>query len=115
MAAASATAKLRVDICVVSARPGNFSHYGEQISFYFDSGSECSLVKESVSIKLRGKRLNNVVSLTDIGQTSVNSYVQVLGTVEIDDITLEVLFHVLPDHCLRYDVTIGREILEQGY
>ena len=52
--------------------------------------------------------------MTRIGQTSVNSTVQILTVVEIEDITIEVLFHVLPDYYLKHDIMIGREILAQG-
>lgn len=104
----------RVDLCTVVTPSGTLRHSGEQISFNYDSGSECSLVKESVSGKFHGKRFNNVVTMTGIGQTSVASTLQILTTVEIDDISLEILFHVLPDCYLRSDVMIGREILSQG-
>lgn len=52
--------------------------------------------------------------MTGIGQTSVTSTEQVLTVVEINDITLEILFHVLPDTCLRHNIMIGREVLAQG-
>lgn len=52
--------------------------------------------------------------MTGIGQTFVYSTMQILTVVEIDNISLEILFHVLPDHYLRYDIMIGREILMQG-
>jgi len=33
----------------------------------FDSGAECSLIRESVSNKLVGKRIHSVISLKGIG------------------------------------------------
>jgi len=36
------------------------SSTGESVSFCFDSGAECSLVKESVADKFSGKRINNM-------------------------------------------------------
>lgn len=52
--------------------------------------------------------------MTGIGQTSVASTVQILSLVQIDNVFLEILFHVLPDHCLKYHIMIGREILKHG-
>lgn len=52
--------------------------------------------------------------MTGIGQTSVNSTEQIISTVEIDNITVDILFHVLPDSYLRYDIMVGRELLGQG-
>lgn len=104
----------RVDVCTVGAPSGTLRHMGEQFSFYYDSGAECSLIKESIACKFSGKRFDSTVTMTGIGQTSVHSLVQILSVVDIDDIHLEILFHVLPDHCLRHDILVGREILEQG-
>lgn len=106
--------KKRVDLCVVEAPTGHLRHSGERLPFYYDSGAECSLVKETVACKFSGKRFYNVVTMTGIGQTCVNSTSQILTIVEIDDIFLEILFHVLPDSCLHHNVLIGREVLAQG-
>lgn len=110
---AGTSAQRRVDVCVVKAPPGVLRHAGEQYSFCFDSGAECSLIKESVSNKFGGKRFHHVVTMTGIGQTSIDSSLQILSEIEIDNIIIEVLFHVLPDHCLRNDLMVGREILNQ--
>ncbi|XP_046587818.1 uncharacterized protein LOC124292971 [Neodiprion lecontei] len=104
----------RVDICEVNSPSGILRHAGEQFSFNFDSGAECSLIKESVSSRFSGKRLDNIVTMTGIGQTSVYSTSQILTKVNIDDIALEILFHVLPSHYLSSDISIGREILSQS-
>lgn len=104
----------RVDLCELLAPRGNLIHLGENFPFYYDSGAECSLMKESVACKFSGERSSNVVTMTGIGQTSVVSTIQVLAVVEIDNICLEILFHVLPDYCLRQDIMVGREIIRQG-
>lgn len=52
--------------------------------------------------------------MTGIGQTSVYSTVQILSTVDVDGILFEILLHVLPDHCLQYEIMIGREVLALG-
>lgn len=111
---ADSTREKRVDVCNVSAPAGTLRHFGESFFFQYDSGAECSLVKESVACRLRGKRLYDNVSLTGIGQTSVTSTVQIITTVDIDKITFEILLHVLPDYCLRHGIMIGREVLTLG-
>lgn len=52
--------------------------------------------------------------MTGIGQTSVSSTMQILALVDIDDVAMEIVFHVLLDQYLRHDVMIGAEILGQG-
>lgn len=104
----------RVNVCVINTPAGTLQHAGEQFPFTYDSGAECSLIRESVAAKFRGKRFNNVVSLTGIGQSAVCSTVQISSQIEIDDIPIEVVFHVLPDRYLHYDVMIGREVLALG-
>lgn len=111
---AGPSAERRVDLCAISTPTGYLRNHGETFSFCYDSGSECSLLKESVSIKFSGKRFNKVVVMTGIGQTSVNSCQQILTTVNINDLNIEILFHVLPDFCLRDEILIGREILKQN-
>lgn len=104
----------RVEFCAVSAPRGMLLHSGEFFSFRYDSGAECSLIKESVSSKFRGKRFNSTVKMTGIGQASVYSTLQIQTVVNIDDIALEVLFHVLPDNLLQHDIMIGQDVLNQG-
>lgn len=104
----------RVDICIVDATPGSLRHNGGSFSFHYDSGAECSLVKESVACKFSGRRIYDNVSMTGIGQTCVVSTMQISTIVEIDGITFEVLLHVLPDYCLRHSIIIGREVLAIG-
>ncbi|GBP79293.1 Retrovirus-related Pol polyprotein from transposon 17.6 [Eumeta japonica] len=108
------TTSKRVDLCVVTAPAGTLRHSGEQFYFRYDSGAECSLIKESIASKFCGKRINQTVSMTGIGQTSVISTFQVLAVVEIDDISIEVCFHVLPDYNLQHDILIGYDILSHG-
>jgi hypothetical protein len=54
----------RVDLCCISNPTGQMNVAGESFPFHYDSGAECSLVKESVASKFPGKRLNNTVMLT---------------------------------------------------
>ena len=105
----------RVHTCVVEASTGKLGHQGESFPFCFDSGAECSLIKESVAPKFSGRRTTEIVVMRGIGNTCVKSTTQILSTVCIDGFTLEITFHVLPDSHLKYDIMIGREILSQGF
>ncbi|XP_066149207.1 uncharacterized protein [Euwallacea fornicatus] len=62
-----------------------------------------------------GKRCNNLVVLKGIGNGNVNSPLQTLSQVQIDDFFLEMLFHVIPDDCLKHDVLISRDPIVQGF
>lgn len=72
-------------------------------------------MKESIASKFRGKRVNNLISLVGIGNKNVNSTLQILCQVEINNSTTEILFHILPDAFLRSDILLGREILNNGF
>ncbi|XP_033359091.1 uncharacterized protein LOC117238343 [Bombus vosnesenskii] len=105
----------RVDACVVEAPTDRLSQQGESFSFYFDSGAECSLIKESAASKFSGIRTTRVVVLREIRNTCTESTSQILSTVCINGLTLDITFHVLAESNLKYDIMIGREILSQGF
>lgn len=113
--ASSPTTERRVNLCTVEAPSGQIKHQGQYYKMYYDSGAECSLIKESVANKFSGKRNNNAVSIVGIGNGNVVSVVQILSQVEINGFTVEILFHVLPDVYLRWDLMLGREILSLGF
>ncbi|XP_033314488.1 uncharacterized protein LOC117213232 [Bombus bifarius] len=101
--------------CAVESPAGTLSHLGESFPFYFDSGAECSLIRESAASKFSGKRTTELVVMRGIGNTRVKSTSQILSTVCINGLTLEITFHVLADTYLNYDIMVGREILSQGF
>ncbi|XP_033314702.1 uncharacterized protein LOC117214918 [Bombus bifarius] len=105
----------KVNSCVVESPAGSLSHLGESFPFYFDSGAERSLIRESVAPKFSGRRTTDIVVMRGIGNTCVKSTSQILSTVRINCFTLEITFHVLADSHLHYDIMIGREILSQGF
>ncbi|XP_052849921.1 uncharacterized protein LOC128260739 [Drosophila gunungcola] len=105
----------RVDICAVAPPSGTIKASGESVPFCFDSGAECSLVKESVAHKFKGKRVNNVVKLNGISNDAIYSTQQVLCNINIEQYCFEILLHVILDKYLKYDVLVGREILSQGF
>ncbi|CAH2086004.1 unnamed protein product [Euphydryas editha] len=54
----------RVDVCAIKPATDYLTtETGEKFSFCFDSGSECSLLKENIANKFPGKRQNTVVTL----------------------------------------------------
>ncbi|XP_017474117.1 PREDICTED: LOW QUALITY PROTEIN: uncharacterized protein LOC108364783 [Rhagoletis zephyria] len=79
-----------------------------------DASQWCSLVKESIGLKLSGKRIHNVVILRGIGDGGIYSTLQILANVTINDNAIEILFHVVQDNHLKNDIVIGREILKQA-
>jgi len=105
----------RVQLCEVDVPKGEMIHHGETFTTTFDSGAECSLVKQKISAKLVGKRINNTVMLKGIGNDSICSTLQILCKVKINNYCIEMLFHVLSDEYLKDDILIGREILSQGF
>jgi len=106
----------RVDICTVAPPSGTINtSTGESVPFCFDSGAECSLVKESVADKFCGKRINNIVKLNGISNDSICSTQQLLCNINIDQCYIEILLHVIMDKYLKHDVLIGREIFSQGF
>ncbi|CAH2105851.1 unnamed protein product [Euphydryas editha] len=110
-----AVAVQRADVCTVAGVCGELQQSGKSYYFCFDSGAECSLVKQTVSRNFIGKRTFAVIRIQGIGYANVDCTEQILCDVLISGSRLSILFHVLPDDCLKYDVMIGREILKQGF
>jgi len=105
-----------VDICTVAPPSGILSSStGESVPFCFDSGAECSLVKESAADKFSGKRINNIVKLNGISNGLICSTQQLLCNINIDQCYFEILLHIIMVKYLKYDVLIGREIFSQGF
>ncbi|KAI5754078.1 hypothetical protein M8J77_005524 [Diaphorina citri] len=103
----------RVGLCTVNPI-GELEHSGERFNFIFDSGSECSLMSNSMSAKFEGHRTNKIVSLYGLGQSVVPCTIQVQTKVTINDNEIMVLFHIVPDAILPEPIVIGREILNDN-
>ncbi|XP_060807732.1 uncharacterized protein LOC132903434 [Amyelois transitella] len=112
-ASTNAASQRRVDVCFVSNPRGHLMNNGESFPFHYDSGAECSLIKECVASKFTGTRFDNVITLTGIGQSSIQSLVQILAEVTINAISIEILFHVVQDSFLRSNILFGMKILDQ--
>lgn len=71
---------------------------GEQIPFLFDSGSSCSLVKESYFDMFPGTERNSLVYLAGTKQ--------ILSRVKIGDMSIDLLFHAVSDNGISDAVII---------
>ncbi|CAG9565301.1 unnamed protein product [Danaus chrysippus] len=78
----------------------------------FDSGADCSLVRESTALSLPGSRTNKTTYLKGIGPVPAISFSQVTSVCYINDMHLELDFHIVLDHELPADILIGRDILK---
>lgn len=70
----------RLELCEVVEPKGEMVHQCETFPITFDSEAECSLIKQKLSDKLVGKRINNVVLLKGIGNGSIVTHCKYLAT-----------------------------------
>lgn len=92
----------RVNLVEIQTLPRDQLDIGKVIPFIFDSGSDCSLVKESVSLSLTGKLKNCMISLRSIGGNCIFCALQLLVKAKIENIYVELLLHVVPDERSKY-------------
>lgn len=78
-----------------------------------DSGAECSVMHESVANRLPGRRSRSVNYLRGIGSFTVVSTSTLTTICVIDNINVEILFHILPDYEITSDVLIGANLLHE--
>lgn len=77
----------------------------------FDSGADCSLVRESIALSLPGSKTNKTTYLKGIGPVPVMSFSQITSVCYINGMHLELDLHIVLDHELPADILIGRDIL----
>lgn len=68
--------------------------------------------RQSISLKFCDERFHNVAVIIGIEQNSINAILQILTI--IDNITLEILFHILLYIFLPYDIVLGDYVLSDG-
>lgn len=68
------------------------------------------MIKETRTAKFLGKRTYDLISLKGIGNAAVYSTLQIIAEVVIGDYRLEILFHVIANLYLKYDVMISPQI-----
>ncbi|CAH0719367.1 unnamed protein product, partial [Brenthis ino] len=77
----------------------------------FDSGAECSLIRESIAAQLPGKRLETVNYLMGIGQFPVLSIATLVTIGVIDNINVEPQFYIVADYEMTTDILIGMNLI----
>ncbi|XP_011872774.1 PREDICTED: uncharacterized protein LOC105564750, partial [Vollenhovia emeryi] len=103
-----------VNLCDRKAAQGILDISGKSFPFIFDSGSECSLMKESVASNVNGKITRNRIILVGIGKSDIASVKHIQTEVKIRNLSLIVILHVIPDDCLNEPILLGRDILSMG-
>lgn len=81
------------------------------IQAIFDSGAECSIVRESIAAALPGKRSQAVNYLKGIGQFPTLSLTKLMTICIIDSIRVELQFFILPDNEMSTDVLVGMDLI----
>lgn len=77
----------------------------------FDSGAECSLIRESTAAQLPGKRLETASYLKGIGQFPVLSLATLITIGVIDDINVELQFQIVADYEMTTDILVGMNLI----
>lgn len=78
----------------------------------FDSGAECSVVRESIAAKLPGQRISAVNYLKGIGQFPVISLITLKTICVIDHVHVELEFFVIPDYEMSSGLLIGMDLIK---
>lgn len=110
-----AKAERRVNVCAIKPAVDHIYNLGEKFSFCFDSGSECSLIRETVAQRFAGKRHYDSIKLVGIGKSNLYCNTQILATVTLQGHSVELLFHVVPDTSLDHEILIGRDLISLGF
>lgn len=77
----------------------------------FDSGAECSLMRESIAAQLPGRRLETANYLKGIGQFPVFSIATLVTVGVIDNINVEIQFHIVADYEMTTDILVGMNLI----
>lgn len=103
-----------INLCSKRAVTGELRVAGMSCRFLFDSGSECSLMKRSVAGKIDGPIIYDTVVLVGIGNTDVKCTKQMRCFVDVQNLTLKILFHIIDDSYLVEPILLGRDIIDIG-
>lgn len=93
---------------------GNLSHRGNTFQYIFDSGSEVSLLNEKLLNEFEGQKYTNPIILTGIGNKKTMINTQISTMITIDNIEIPILFHIVPNGLISFDILIGRDIIDSG-
>ncbi|XP_052749153.1 uncharacterized protein LOC128200275 [Galleria mellonella] len=107
--------KKEVKLCNKRTVTGELEIRGMCYHFLFDSGSECSLIKESFARHIEGTRIHETVILIGIGNADIKCTEQLLCTAIIQGLSVEIIFYVVNDTFLVEPILLGRDIIEKGF
>lgn len=104
-----------VNLCQTSSRPrsviwANFRV--RSLECMFDSGADCSLVRNSIAVSLPGRRSGALKCLKGIGPIPLFTSTQIETICEIDGVTVELELCVVQDHEIPVNIIIGRDLLD---
>jgi len=78
-----------------------------------DTGADLCLMRRNIFLKLGNETLTGKEKcLTRIGESQVLTFGSIVIPVEIDNMHMEVEFHVVPDEDMGFDAILGRTILD---
>lgn len=110
-----ATENGNINLCQANEEPTNTITItcGEHtLRCLFDSGADCSLVRESIASSLPSERRNNIKTLRGIRPVPVLSLSQIIITCNINGITIEIELYVVLDHEISTNILIDRNLLQ---
>ncbi|XP_046434515.1 uncharacterized protein LOC124186677 [Neodiprion fabricii] len=87
---------------------------GKVLTFIFDSGSDCSLVTESLAERLPGKRQVVCMRLRGLGNGYVDCREMISVCAELNSINVGIDLYVVPDESLSTKIILGKELLANG-
>lgn len=112
-AGTAASSSKQVNVCSRAAH-GVIQISGIKLPFVFDSGSECSLIKQSYCKFLKGEQFHEQIALKGVGNNNVISMLQVKCPTIVQNLNFDITYHALPDEFLSEEVLLGRDVLELG-
>ncbi|XP_049882210.1 uncharacterized protein LOC126378090 [Pectinophora gossypiella] len=82
------------------------------VNSLFDTGSDCNLMARSVCSKIGSEIIDEKITMTGLGECQVCSMGKVYVEMLVDDnVYNNVVFHLVPDEVMPYDVILGQEFL----
>lgn len=99
--------------CVASIKLASITiTIGEKhLQAIFDSGAECSIIKESVAVALPGQRRPVVNYLKGIGRFPALSSTKLTIACVVDTISVELEFYVILDYEMSTDILVGMNLI----
>lgn len=86
---------------------------GQKLIALFDSGADRSLIQKSLSFSMPGKSEDYTLMLKGFGMAvPVVSYQRITTTCKVNDIFLEINFHIVEDHEIPCEVLIGSDLIK---